>query len=272
MKLERVNDKQIRCTLEKEDLEKKHLSITDLLRGTPKAKEFFQTIMMRASIELGFEVKNSPLMIEAFPAQSGNAFVLLITKIADEDADQDYMMDDDEDDWNDDLGNIPMSLSASDKELLTHLIAEETAEISASNLEEDHELGGMLAMNNDGTRSHYLEPPILKEYRQAEQAKQKTEEAYSVYRFDNLSTVITVCKRFNTSDMGAVSVYKDPEQAMYYMVFSSKSYPKEKWYYLDSALCELGYRCQMEHNMLSYYQEHYICIANKNAITKLAQL
>ena len=39
MKIERVNDHQIRCTLTRDDLAKRDLKITELAYGTEKAKE-----------------------------------------------------------------------------------------------------------------------------------------------------------------------------------------------------------------------------------------
>ena len=38
MKIERVNDHQIRCTLTRDDLAKRELKITELSYGTEKAK------------------------------------------------------------------------------------------------------------------------------------------------------------------------------------------------------------------------------------------
>ena len=67
MKIERISENQIRCTLYKADLADKELLLTELAYGTDKAKELFRELMQQASNELGFEVDNIPLMIEAIP-------------------------------------------------------------------------------------------------------------------------------------------------------------------------------------------------------------
>ena len=67
LKIERLSENQIRCTLNKADLADKQLKISELAYGSPKAKELFREMMQQASNELGFEVDDIPLMIEAIP-------------------------------------------------------------------------------------------------------------------------------------------------------------------------------------------------------------
>ena len=82
MKIEKVNDHQIRCTLTRDDLAKRDLKITELAYGTDKAKELFQDMMQQANIAFGFDAEDTPLMIEAIPINS-ECIVLVITKVDD---------------------------------------------------------------------------------------------------------------------------------------------------------------------------------------------
>ena len=82
MKIEKVNDHQIRCTLTRDDLAKRDLKITELAYGTDKAKELFQDMMQQANLEYGFDAEDTPLMIEAIPINS-ECIVLIITKVDD---------------------------------------------------------------------------------------------------------------------------------------------------------------------------------------------
>ncbi|HUM83003.1 MAG TPA: adaptor protein MecA [Lachnospiraceae bacterium] len=82
MKIEKISDKQIRCTLTSEDLASRQLKISELAYGTDKAKELFRDMMLRARKEFGFNAENIPLMIEAVPA-SADSIVLIITKVDD---------------------------------------------------------------------------------------------------------------------------------------------------------------------------------------------
>ena len=65
MKIEKVNDNQIRCTLTKSDLIERQIKISELAYGTEKAKSLFRDMMQQASYEYGFEAEDIPLMIEA---------------------------------------------------------------------------------------------------------------------------------------------------------------------------------------------------------------
>lgn len=82
MKIEKVNDHQIRCTLTKNDLADRELKISELAYGTEKAKNLFRDMMQQAAYEFGFEAEDIPLMIEAIPL-SGDCIVLIITKVED---------------------------------------------------------------------------------------------------------------------------------------------------------------------------------------------
>ncbi|MCR5452575.1 MAG: adaptor protein MecA [Lachnospiraceae bacterium] len=80
MKIEKLNENQIRCTLTKEDLESRHLNLSELAYGTEKAKSLFREMMRFASYKFGFDAEDIPLMIEAVPVSS-DAIVLIVTKV-----------------------------------------------------------------------------------------------------------------------------------------------------------------------------------------------
>lgn len=82
MKIEKVNEHQIRCTLTREDLADRELKLSELAYGTEKAKSLFRDMMQQASYEFGFEAEDIPLMIEAIPLNS-ECIVLIITKVED---------------------------------------------------------------------------------------------------------------------------------------------------------------------------------------------
>lgn len=82
MKIEKMNENQIRCTLTKEDLANRELKISELAYGTEKAKNLFRDMMQQANFEFGFEAEDIPLMIEAIPLNA-ECIVLIITKVED---------------------------------------------------------------------------------------------------------------------------------------------------------------------------------------------
>ena len=84
MRIEKINDNQIRCTLNKKDLSDRELRISELAYGTDEAKALFRDMVQQASYEFGFDAENIPLMIEAIPMYP-DTLVLLITKVEDPD-------------------------------------------------------------------------------------------------------------------------------------------------------------------------------------------
>ena len=84
MKIEKVNENQIRCTLTREDLAERQIKLSELAYGTEKAKMLFRDMMQQAAYEFGFEAEDIPLMIEAIPLNA-DCIVLIITKVEDPD-------------------------------------------------------------------------------------------------------------------------------------------------------------------------------------------
>lgn len=82
MKIERISENQIKCTLNRSDLASRQLRMSELAYGTEKARGLFQDMMEQASTEVGFDANDLPLMIEAIPV-SMDCIVLMITKVED---------------------------------------------------------------------------------------------------------------------------------------------------------------------------------------------
>ncbi|HCI84645.1 MAG TPA: competence protein, partial [Lachnospiraceae bacterium] len=80
MKIEKINDNQIRCTLTPEDLKARDIRISELTYGSGKARTLFRDMMKEALNLCGFRLDNAPLMIEATPDSGGN-LTLIITKV-----------------------------------------------------------------------------------------------------------------------------------------------------------------------------------------------
>ena len=80
MKIEMINEHQIRCTLTREDLESRQIDLSELTYGSEKAKSLFRDMMQQAADDFGFEADDIPLMIEAIPL-SKEAIMLIISKV-----------------------------------------------------------------------------------------------------------------------------------------------------------------------------------------------
>ena len=82
MKIERINDNQIRCTLTSLDLSSRGINLAELAYGSEKARNLFREMIQQAAKEVGFEAEDIPLMVEAIPLSS-ESIMLIVTKVDD---------------------------------------------------------------------------------------------------------------------------------------------------------------------------------------------
>lgn len=75
MKIERINENQIRCTLTSFDLSVRNLNLGELAYGSEKARNLFREMIQKASNEVGFEAEDIPLMVTGF------RFVIMPAKV-----------------------------------------------------------------------------------------------------------------------------------------------------------------------------------------------
>ena len=80
MRIEKVNENQIRCFLTREDMEMRQLHLKELAYGTEKARKLFRELILKASRQYGFEAENVPVMVEAVP-MFDDSLVLIITRV-----------------------------------------------------------------------------------------------------------------------------------------------------------------------------------------------
>lgn len=81
MKIEKINENQVKFVLSKSDLEERNIKISELAYGSEKTHKLFQEMMHQAHTECNFESENTPLMVEAMPMGTSHV-VIVVTKIA----------------------------------------------------------------------------------------------------------------------------------------------------------------------------------------------
>lgn len=126
MKIEKINNNQIKCVLNKSDLTSRQIKVSELAYGTDKAQELFKDMMSQASDEFGFEANDVPLMIEAVPL-SADSIMLIITKV------------DNPDDIEDKFTNLPVPSSRTFKKKDTPTDEAET-DIDSDSIEEKSDI------------------------------------------------------------------------------------------------------------------------------------
>ncbi len=257
MKIERLSENQIRCTLYKSDLADKELLLTELAYGTDKAKELFRELMQQASNELGFEVDNVPLMIEAIPV-SPECLILVITKVEDpEELDTRFSrfthpadveeQDEDEEAYEDDI------------------IADAPTEKQASN--------GLLKALGDivGDLSGLTEK--MKGQQMAEKAQQAEQpEIFRIYAFKSLDQVILSAKLVKNIYRSENSLYKNPQDSKFYLYMTKDKNTDGEFAHTCNIIGEYSSRIRAGYATPSHMKEHYKVIVPANALQTLAKL
>ncbi len=81
MKIEKLTDNKIRIILDIDDLARKNIDVHSLIKNNDGTQKFFKKILKEAQKEVGFNVEDAKLLIEAFISTEG-FFILTFTKIA----------------------------------------------------------------------------------------------------------------------------------------------------------------------------------------------
>lgn len=80
MKIEKMNEFQIRCTLTQDDLVARHIKMSEMKYGKPKTIKLFQDIIREASLKYNFNEDGQCIMVDATPLNTGS-LVLILTKV-----------------------------------------------------------------------------------------------------------------------------------------------------------------------------------------------
>ena len=87
MKIEKLNENQLKITLAPEDLNIRGLAIKELSYGSPKTKDLYNELIEQALNEFGFEGEDGALVIEAVPTSKGNLIIFITKNIVSDDLD-----------------------------------------------------------------------------------------------------------------------------------------------------------------------------------------
>ncbi len=258
MKIEKVNDHQIRCTLTKADLADRELKISELAYGTEKAKNLFRDMMQQASYEFGFDADDIPLMIEAIPLNS-ECIVLVITKVEDpEELDTRFSKfapsvhdEYEEDDLGSTLDSMLQSLSEGADDVLDLF-----KKIHDSHLAETADtLNGVEKSKR----------------RSANTANQSVGiDLTRIYGFESLNQVTRLAHILVQHYNGKNSLYKNEKNSGYLLVVGQSDHTPEEFNKICNMLSEYGNPEKIASASEAYMEEHFEPIIKDKAIQALS--
>lgn len=244
MKIERISDNQIRCTLNKDDLLERKLKISELAYGSEKTKELFVEICKEAFKECNFETEDIPLMIEAIPI-SQDCLVLVVTKV-----------------------NDPEELDVRFSSFTQH-----ESEFSRPTPREEKIFADEVISCFEHLGEILGDPLTSKFLDSIKKLDDKTTGTlYKVYKFNTLDEVINLAKIVRKIYKGVNTLYKDPVNSDYYLVLSISDHTAEEFNKLCNVVAEYGAAKKPASTDLQYFDEHYEVIVKDKAVQVLYKM
>lgn len=303
MKIERLNENQIRCTLNKSDLASRQLKINELAYGSDKAKELFRDMMQQASYELGFEAEDTPVMIEAIPVSS-ECIVLIVTKVdnpeeldtrfsrfSPSDSDDDFDFDDmetiDGDSFSD-YGSLPTAEEELDydeaaaseenglpedelmnifnrvKEYFNKVSEKQPSSDKSSDAEDK-----FIPLKDSVKKSSGSEISTPEESNSDNTVKNTISRVFSFNSIDDISDVAGIVDHiYHDSNM----LYKNKADKRYYLVITKENVSSKDFNRVCNILSEYGTKEPSYDNALGFFTEHCECIISRHALHVLSRL
>ncbi len=247
MKIEKISENQIKCTLTRQDLTDRELQLSELAYGSSKAKALFSELMLQASYECGFDAEGAPLMIEAIPFDP-DSLVLIVSKVSNpEEMDSQFSK----------LTLSPDELLNSDSSKHPKLSAEARSVLLSR-------LSDVLSKANDllsGSNEADAEP-----------VPEKAAPLCKVFSFDTLSEVMHFAKVVSRFYFGKNSLYKDDWDDRYYLVLNGSAKKADEFNKVCNIAAEYGTFEHTRYASVSYFDEHFCRIIKDSAIKKLSEL
>ncbi len=241
MKIERINDKQIRCLLSEEDLSQRHIKLSELAYGNDRTRQLFEEIISVATKEFDFCTEELPLMIEAVPLSSNN-LLMLVSKV-DNPEELDVQFSQFSPDPNGEEG---------------HSLADILPSILKSASEAIEAWG-------DLTEGRISEKDLPLEAAQHIDISK-------LYVFCALDHVIATSHLLADSYHARNTLFKAPVPGHYYLVVTKGSHTPEEFNKVCNLLSEYAQQVDFSVGQYQYLSEHMTVIEAEDAIGKLAQL
>ncbi len=241
MKIEKVNDNQIRCTLTREDLASRELKISELAYGTEKAKTLFRDMMQQANYEFGFEAEDIPLMIEAIPLNS-ECIVLIITKVED-----------------------PEELDTRFSRFAPSVTEDNDEEYDAEDAPD--EIADLFRRLQDREK---VSPQTPMPASAVPSTPESDEKRTRMFQMDSLNQVLSAAAIAGSVYTGLSSLYKEESTGKYLLVLTQGKSDKDSFDRVCNVISEYGIMRRSTVSNHIFLQEHCEAIAADNALRVLS--
>lgn len=252
MKIEKMNDHQIRCTLTSEDLATRNIKLSELAYGSEKTRALFRDMMQQAAVDFGFEAEDIPLMVEAIPLSS-EKIVVIITKVESPDELDTRFSNFTQFETEDEDDDLPFD---GDQEFT-----------DSSN-------------EMDDTAMQFLQ--LLQRLRQEQNEDKKTETAkpstatpadmVRMFTCSDLESAILAAQALHGFYQGKNTLYKDPQTHTYHLIVHQSQHTIAEFNRVVNLICSYLQPQKCSNALLAFYEEHFQKIIRGNALQQLEKI
>lgn len=300
MRIEKINEHQIRCTLYQKDLKDREIRISELAYGTEKARALFRDMMQQASYEFGFEADDIPLMIEAIPMLP-DALILLITKVEDPDeldtrfsnftddpsehylddsSTDDFVIINDDEEFDADDFDIDGPDSAEDLniEQMLNEVNSQTKwsgrgkadavldQLFHGNVQKESKDNKTTADKNkpDINLEHPMEPDV--------DVNEALVDITRIFSFSSLEKLVEMCGHLRNFYNGPNTAYRSTSSGKYYIILHRGIYDLARFARAEAVAAEYGTPCPNNHAAPQFLAEHCEVLIADHAVQVLGTL
>lgn len=259
MKIEKMNDYQIRCTLTHEDLAKRHIKMSEMKYGKPKTIKLFQDIMREASLKYNFNEEGLCIMVDATPLNTGS-LVLILTKVRNpEEFDARFSRfspsiiegDMDVDDLDDESSDSVEPVASTSSDLFDFFERLKSEAIHMLGADVSIQVSTVAAPDNKAKLSAASNRAFI---------------------FDSLHDIITPAVAIGDIFKGSNSLYKDGKNEKYILFLIADSSDINAFHKACNVLSEYGSVMNGNHINESFLEEHYELVFKQDALSRLSHV
>lgn len=254
MKIEKINENQIRCILSKDDLADRQIKLSELAYGSDKAKRLFRDMIEQANDEFGFEVDDIPLMIEAIPL-SGENIILQITKV----------------EYPEELDTRFSKFSASEEDEESQGSAE--ADMFSDMQGADDILDVFQKMKDDlekQVEDKSNSDAVLEQ--KSPKKKIKAENFTKLYEFRKLEEIERLAVVLGKYYKGENDLYKDEKKQCFYLLVRKSAHSPEEFNKVCNIISEYAFCKKYTSAAEAFFKEHGKLILKGNALQVLEEV
>lgn len=277
MRIEKINDRQIRCTLNEKDLKEREIEISELAYGSSKAKALFRDMIQLASYELGFQTDDEvPVMIEAIPLFP-EALVIIITKTEEPDElDTRFSNFTEDSQWDAVQSDDDFYLEEMDE---YHLEDEELffSEDTASDEYISTNHVPLPTLDNAPPAQKKIMPDFISlpealGMERKPETKKETTDVVFIFQFDSLEIVTKAAEQISPLYQGKSTLYKDNVNKKYYLLIYRSSNSTRTLNQICNIIYEYGTVVHTTGASPYYFEEHFRPLIGNQAIEKLISI